>query len=139
MAFINCECFVSGKIIEKRKFTDQKESTNFPRHKQAIRGKRKGRYLSYSDFSVSDGRRRATDRRRRDLAAGALLPRLLCDGRQEGVAAASRHLTRHARHINRIADMRVDWERLIIIYVFFLDHSGTMHLTKTHILSLKQA
>lgn len=68
--------------------------------------KREGRYLAYSDFSVSDGRRRATDRRRRYLAVSALLPRLLSYRRQEGVTAASRHLTRHARHINRRADMR---------------------------------
>lgn len=66
---------------------------------ELLRRKRKGRYLRYSDFSVSDGRRRATDRRRRDLAARALLPRLLRDRRQEGVAAASRHLRRHARNI----------------------------------------
>lgn len=68
--------------------------------------KREGRYLGYSGFSVSDGRGRATDRRRGDLTVSALLPRLLSYRRQECVTTASHHLTRHARNINRRADMQ---------------------------------
>lgn len=113
---------------------DQIETTNFTSKKvllkdqndwgkNAIKRKREGRYLGYSGFSVSDGRRRATDRRRRDLTVSALLPRLLSYRRQEGVTAASRHLTHHARKINRKQTCKVDWERLIICNVFFLDRN----------------
>ena len=50
-------------------------------------------YLVERGVCVSDRRGGATERRRGDLAAGALLSRLLRHRGQEGVTAASCHLT----------------------------------------------
>lgn len=106
------------KFLDKKKqiFQDINDWEG-KKHYQSIEKKTEGRYLSYSDVSVSDRRRRATDRRRRHLAAGALLPRLLRNRRQESVTSASRHLAHHARIITSRADTQV-WERSILIDLF---------------------
>lgn len=85
----------------KNKKHDSNRKQRFENGNKLSEVKEKDGYLGYSGFRVRGGRRRATNRRGGDLTAGPLLPRLLRDRRQEGVTAASRHLTHQARNLGK--------------------------------------